>query len=64
MMRRKRQVGLAGLFLLFMLLLNVPFISIPDGTVAGMPRLMLYLGIVWLVLIVLMGIIYNQKERS
>lgn len=61
-MNQKRKAGLIGIFVLFMLLLNVPFISIPTGSVGNIPNLMIYFGFVWIVLIALMGIIFNQKN--
>jgi hypothetical protein len=63
-MHKKRKIGLVGVFVLFMLFFNAPFISIPTGIEGGLPNLMLYFLIIWIVLIFVFGVLFNRKEPS
>ena len=62
-MNTKRNIALVGIFVFFMLLFNAPFISIPSGTVGDTPSIILYIGIVWVALILLM-IRLSAKQKS
>lgn len=53
-MKSKLVVGLIALFVLFGILINQPVIHIPRGFVSGVPAVLFYLFIVWIIIIALM----------
>lgn len=63
-MKQKIKTILIGLFILFMLLLNVPFISTPSGSIGNIPVLMIYFGIIWTLFIICMGLVYGKRHRN
>ncbi|OEK07172.1 hypothetical protein [Roseivirga misakiensis] len=62
-MNRKQKTGLVLSFVLFLLLLNKPLIAIPNAIKGGLPNVMIYLLIVWLVIIITM-IIFSLKSSK
>ncbi len=61
-MSSKRKFTLVVLFVLFLLLFNTPFISLPGGMLGAIPGLMIYLGAVWILLIISMGIFFSRPK--
>ena len=53
--KARKPLSLAGAFLGFFLLFNVPFIGLPSTVVGGYPALMLYIGVCWILLIIIMA---------
>ena len=62
-MKSKQNIALIGISLFFLLLFNAPFITIPEGITNRVPSIALYLGIVWIMIILLM-IIFASKNRT
>lgn len=63
-MDAKQKMTLVALFVLFFLLFNAPFLTTPRGFVAGLPKVMLYIGSCWIILIIMMGIISFKKNHK
>ena len=64
MMNSKLKVALFALFVLFFLLFNAPFLTVPSGMMAGVPTIMLYIGSFWIILIVMMRMIFSQENKE
>ncbi|MFK7950815.1 MAG: hypothetical protein AB8G11_24750 [Saprospiraceae bacterium] len=64
-MGNDRNSKLIGIFLLFALLLNFPIIGIfsENGMLLGIPSLYFYLFLAWALLIVIMYLISNKKNK-
>ena len=62
-MKPKKNIALIGMFAFFFLLFNAPFITIPMGSYSGIPRIIIYIGAVWMGLIILM-IVFSSKTKS
>ncbi|MEZ4888518.1 MAG: hypothetical protein R3E32_27575 [Chitinophagales bacterium] len=64
-MKHIKAYRLFGIFVLFFLLFNFPLISIFDkeGFIAGMPTLYFYLFGIWMLMIVFLFIIMENKKR-
>ncbi|MEO1049756.1 MAG: hypothetical protein AAFX87_04000 [Bacteroidota bacterium] len=62
-MKSKRKMTLVAVFVLFFMLLNTPFLSIPDGMIGGLPALMLYIGACWVILIAVMAYFFTNRNR-
>lgn len=64
-MGNDRNSKLVGIFLLFALLLNFPIIGIfsDNGVFVGIPSLYFYLFFAWAVLIVLLYLMSNNREK-
>ena len=62
-MNTKRSLSLIGVFLLFFLLFNAPFTGLPSTTVGGYPALMVYFGICWITLTIVM-FRFSRKQNS
>ena len=61
-MNTKIKIGLVVLFVLILLLFNPPFISIPQGMIGGIPSVMVYLGVVWLGIILAMKLLLSKED--
>ena len=61
-MNSKQKSALILLFVLFLLLFNVPFIALPHGMLGRLPGLMIYLTVVWLALTIAMGIFFSKLK--
>ncbi|MEO1253445.1 MAG: hypothetical protein AAFY41_00985 [Bacteroidota bacterium] len=64
MMHTKLKTALIALFILFFLLFNTPFLSIPNGSTGRLPNTMIYIGIFWIILISIMGMISSKEEKK
>jgi len=58
----KQKATLMILFILFFLLFNVPFISLPSGMLGALPGLMIYLAASWILLTIAMGIFFSKLK--
>lgn len=63
-MNSKAKMAFIALFILFFLLFNAPFLTIPKGLINGLPTIMIYIGSFWIILIILMGMISSKKENK
>ena len=63
-MNHKISIGLIALFVLFFLLFNAPFLQVPKGLTNGLPTIMIYIGSIWIILILLMRMISSKEEKN
>lgn len=61
-MKSKRKIGLVAFFALTLLLFNQPLISISKGLIAGLPTLLLYLLILWVLVIILLHQVFRDRK--
>ena len=59
----KRRLSLLGVFVFFFLLFNTPFLNLPKGSIQGIPSLMVYISLIWLLLVVVMALMSKSKEE-
>lgn len=59
----KRRLSLLGVFVLFSLLFNAPFLNLPQGSVHGIPSLMVYISTIWFLVIIIMALMSQSKEE-
>ena len=63
-MNNKVKTGLFVIFLLSLLFFNQPLLGIASGLSLGVPAPMLYLGVVWLVLIILIRWSFSKTDQK
>lgn len=63
-MKPKQALSLIGVFLFFFLLFNFPFIGLPSSLIEGYPALILYIGLAWFALILIMARMDKKKEKQ
>ncbi|MEM9897180.1 MAG: hypothetical protein AAF789_12500 [Bacteroidota bacterium] len=62
-MNSKRKAAIIGIFTIFLLLFNYPFISMSSGFVLGVPTVLFYFGVVWILLIITM-VVFNATGKD
>ncbi|NQZ77624.1 MAG: hypothetical protein HRT61_16200 [Ekhidna sp.] len=62
-MNSKSKISVIAIFIAFFLLFNSPFITSPSGMVGGIPTIMIYIGVCWIILIALMRIVFFRKSE-
>lgn len=63
-MKSKLGVGLVALFVLFGMLINPPIVNIPRGFIFGVPAVLFYLLIIWLVIIAVMWYMTHKSTEK
>ena len=58
------KAGLLILFGLVLLLFNKPLMQVSSGLMAGIPSPMIYFGVVWLALILIMRVISSKTKNQ
>lgn len=63
-MNSKNRMVLIATFIMFFMLFNSPFITLPKSMVGGLPSVMIYIGGFWIFLILWMRVIPSNKEND
>ena len=63
-MNAKYKMVLITTFVMFLLLFNSPFITLPWTNVGGLPGVMIYIAVCWVALIIWMRIIPSNREND